>query len=40
MNEYSEGGNKHVRRAMTLSCTNIYARVDSKNSIQGSIRKI
>lgn len=35
-----KGGNKHVRRAMTLACTNIYARGDSTNPIRLSIKKL
>ena len=34
-----KGGNKHIRRALTLACTNIYARGDITNPIHTFIKK-
>ena len=34
-----KGGNKHIRRALTLACTNIYARGVKTNTIHSFIKK-
>ena len=34
-----KGGNKHIRRALTLACANIYAKGDITNPIHAFIKK-